>query len=99
MFSNSIFFTLIVSLLSTYMLWVIISIVFLDPWHIVTSVRTQVSSLDHLLNSFQSLQYLLLSPTYTNVINVYAFCNTHDMSWGTKEDGKPDAAGSATVKS
>ncbi|CAG8977827.1 hypothetical protein HYALB_00008993 [Hymenoscyphus albidus] len=70
---NSIFFTLIVSLLSTYVLWIFISIVFLDPWHIVTS----------------SLQYMLLTPTYTNVINVYAFCNTHDVSWGTRPDEKP----------
>jgi chitin synthase len=40
----------------------------------------------------------LLSPTYTNVINVYAFCNTHDVTWGTKGDDKPAAVGkSATV--
>ncbi|KAG9236600.1 chitin synthase 1 [Amylocarpus encephaloides] len=70
---NSIFFTMIVSLLSTYILWIFVSIIFLDPWHIVTS----------------SLQYMLLTPTYTNVINVYAFCNTHDVTWGTKGDDKP----------
>jgi chitin synthase len=35
---------------------------------------------------------LSLSPTrshtvsYVNVLNVYAFCNTHDVSWGTKGD-------------
>jgi chitin synthase len=40
----------------------------------------------------------LLSPTYTNVINVYAFCNTHDVTWGTKGDDKPPAVGkTATV--
>lgn len=39
LFNNAIFFTLIVSLLSTYILWIFISIVFLDPWHIITSVR------------------------------------------------------------
>jgi cellulose synthase/poly-beta-1,6-N-acetylglucosamine synthase-like glycosyltransferase len=38
LFTNEIFFTLIVSLLSTYVLWIFISLVFLDPWHIVTSV-------------------------------------------------------------
>jgi chitin synthase len=26
-------------------------------------------------------------PTYINVLNVYAFCNTHDVSWGTKSQG------------
>lgn len=45
----------------------------------------------------QSIQYLLLSPTYTNVINVYAFCNTHDVTWGTKGDDKPDPLKKATV--
>jgi chitin synthase len=40
---------------------------------------------------------LLLSPTYTNVINVYAFCNTHDVTWGTKGDDvkKEDINGNA----
>jgi chitin synthase len=38
-----------------------------------------------------------LSPTYTNVINVYAFCNTHDVSWGTKGDDKPEKLKTATV--
>lgn len=26
------------------------------------------------------LQYLLLAPSFTNVLNVYAFCNLHDVS-------------------
>ncbi|KAF4627328.1 hypothetical protein G7Y89_g10830 [Cudoniella acicularis] len=81
LFQNTLFFTLIVSLLSTYLLWIFVSIVFLDPWHILTC----------------SLQYLLLSPTYTNVINVYAFCNTHDVTWGTKGDDKPEKLKTATV--
>ncbi|KAF8857623.1 chitin synthase 1 [Acephala macrosclerotiorum] len=81
LFSNELFFTLIVSLLSTYILWIFISIVFFDPWHILTS----------------TVQYLLLSPTYINVINVYAFCNTHDVTWGTKGDDKPEKLKGATV--
>ena len=39
LFSNSVFFTLIVSLLSTYVLWIFISVISLDAWHIITSVR------------------------------------------------------------
>jgi chitin synthase len=39
LFSDSIFFTLIISLLSTYFLWIFMSICFLDPWHIITSVH------------------------------------------------------------
>ncbi|KAK0517397.1 hypothetical protein JMJ35_000552 [Cladonia borealis] len=81
-YSNQLFFTLIVSLLSTYILWVVISILFFDPWHILTSF----------------IQYLLLTPTYINILNVYAFCNTHDVTWGTKGDDKAEKLGSATVK-
>ena len=39
-FKNELFFTLIVSLASTYILWVVVSLLFLDPWHIVTCVST-----------------------------------------------------------
>src|SRR5579871_6111792 len=72
MFSNSIFLTSIVSVLSTYILWVFISIV-LDPWHIVTSVGTKFLLPGHLLKLFPVPQCLVLSPTYVNVINAYAF--------------------------
>jgi chitin synthase len=49
LFTNTIFFTLIVSLLSTYILWIFASIVFMDPWHILTSV-----SFPHLLSLYFS---------------------------------------------
>ena len=38
LFTNSLFFTLIVSLASTYVLWFVISFLFFDPWHLFTSV-------------------------------------------------------------
>ena len=44
------------------------------------------------------LQYLLLTPTYINILNVYAFCNTHDITWGTKGDDKAEKLPSATLK-
>ncbi|KAI9694523.1 MAG: Chitin synthase, class 1 [Bathelium mastoideum] len=81
-FTNKIFFTLIVSMLSTYVLWIVVSILFLDPWHMITCF----------------IQYLLMTPTYINILNVYAFCNTHDISWGTKGDDKPEKLPSATTK-
>lgn len=37
------------------------------------------------------LQYLCLAPSFINVLNVYAFCNLHDVSWGTKGSDKVDA--------
>jgi chitin synthase len=64
------FGTFVVSLLSTYGLYIISSIIYLDPWHLFTSF----------------VQYMLLMPSYVNVLNCYAFCNTHDVSWGTKGD-------------
>lgn len=44
------------------------------------------------------VQYLLLTPTYINILNVYAFCNTHDITWGTKGDDKAEKLPSATLK-
>ena len=82
LFRNQLFFTLIVSLASTYVLWIVVSILFFDPWHMVTSF----------------IQYLLLTPTYINILNVYAFCNTHDITWGTKGDDKPEKLPSANLK-
>jgi chitin synthase len=40
----------------------------------------------------------LLTPTYINVLNIYAFCNTHDITWGTKGDDKAEKLPSANVK-
>ncbi len=82
LFKNPVFYTLIISVMSTYGIWLLASLLMFDPWHMVTSL----------------VQYLLLSPTYTNVLNVYAFCNTHDISWGTKGDDKPDKLPSVNTK-
>lgn len=82
LFKNKVFSSLIVSTLSTYGLWLIASLMMFDPWHMITSF----------------LQYLLLTPTYTNVLNVYAFCNTHDISWGTKGDDKAESLPTVDTK-
>lgn len=82
LFKNKIFYTLIVSLMSTYGIWLIASVLMFDPWHMLTSL----------------VQYMLLTPTFTNILNVYAFCNTHDISWGTKGDDKPDELPSISTK-
>lgn len=79
---NQIFYTLIISLASTYVLWFVVSFLFFDPWHMFTSF----------------MQYLLLTPTYINILNVYAFCNTHDITWGTKGDDKAEKLPSAMLK-
>ncbi|CAM0143133.1 unnamed protein product [Umbelopsis sp. WA50703] len=66
--SNGAFRDIVVSVCATYALYFVSSLLFLDPWHMITSFA----------------QYIFLMPSYINVLNVYAFCNTHDVSWGTK---------------
>lgn len=81
-FENYEFFSMIVSLASTYVLWFVCSFLFFDPWHMFTCF----------------VQYILLTPTYINVLNIYAFCNTHDITWGTKGDDKAEKLPSANMK-
>ncbi|TID19299.1 hypothetical protein CANINC_003728 [Pichia inconspicua] len=64
------FASICVSLASTYGLYALMSCLYLDPWHIISS----------------SAQYFLMLPAYTCLLQIYAFCNTHDVSWGTKGD-------------
>ncbi|KAI0677055.1 glycosyltransferase family 2 protein [Trametes maxima] len=73
---------LIAAMLSTFGLWLIASLLYRDPWHIASSM----------------LQYLCLAPSFTNVLNVYAFCNLHDVSWGTKGSDKAEALPSVSSK-
>jgi chitin synthase len=70
---SSTFRNLVISLMSTYGLYLISSLLHLEPWHMITSF----------------VQYLLLLPAFVNILMVYAFCNTHDVSWGTKGDNQP----------
>ncbi|PPR01276.1 hypothetical protein CVT24_005953 [Panaeolus cyanescens] len=72
-FTNSIFRNIVLSLLATLGLYVLASLLFFEPWHMITSFA----------------QYMLMAPSYINVLNVYAFANVHDISWGTKGDNAP----------
>ncbi|KAI0030789.1 glycosyltransferase family 2 protein [Vararia minispora EC-137] len=65
---------MIFSIIVTYGAYMFSSLLALDPYHMGTSF----------------LQYLLLSPMYINILNIYAFANLDDISWGTKEDSTPD---------
>lgn len=67
---NNMFTNLIVSTASTVGLYFLMSFLYLDPWHMFTS----------------SAQYFALLPSYICTLQVYAFCNTHDVTWGTKGD-------------
>ncbi|KAJ3841463.1 class III chitin synthase [Lentinula raphanica] len=63
------------AMLSTFGIYFFASFLYRDPWHMFSSFG----------------QYLCLAPSFTNVLNVYAFCNLHDVSWGTKGSDKAEA--------
>lgn len=67
------FRTFAISLAFTLGVFIISSIAYLSPWHLVTS----------------SLQYFLIMPTYVNIMPIYSFCNLHDVTWGTKQSTGP----------
>lgn len=64
------FSNIIMSLASTLGLYFFMSLVYLDPWHLITSTG----------------QYFMMLPSYICTLQIYAFCNTHDVTWGTKGD-------------
>ncbi|KII92534.1 glycosyltransferase family 2 protein [Plicaturopsis crispa FD-325 SS-3] len=61
---------MLLSLTITYGVYLFSSILAFDPWHMITSF----------------IPYILMSPTYINILNIYAFSNLDDISWGTKQD-------------
>ncbi|KAF9043751.1 putativechitin synthase [Hymenopellis radicata] len=66
---------LVAAIISTFGIYFFASFLYNDPWHMFTSF----------------IPYLCLAPSFVNVLNVYAFCNLHDVSWGTKGSDKADA--------
>ena len=70
---------IIMAIAATFGLYFVASFMYLDPWHMFTSFP----------------QYLLIMSSYVNILNVYAFSNWHDVSWGTKGSDKADALPSA----
>jgi chitin synthase len=73
---------LIAAAVATFGIYFIASFLYRDPWHMFSSF----------------FQYLCIAPSFTNVLNVYAFCNLHDVSWGTKGSDKADALPSVKSK-
>ncbi|PIG82547.1 chitin synthase C [Aspergillus arachidicola] len=72
----------LIALVSTYGIYFLSSILYLDPWHMLTS----------------SWAYFLGMPSSINVLMVYAFCNWHDVSWGTKGSDQAGSLPSAQTK-
>ncbi|KAG8801967.1 Chitin synthase, class 2 [Serendipita sp. 398] len=68
--TNAAFRDIVISLAATYGLYFFSSFLHFEPWHMFTSF----------------LQYMFLLPSYVNILMMYAMCNLHDVSWGTKGD-------------
>lgn len=66
---------ILAALASTFGVYIVSSLLYLDFWHMITSFA----------------QYIAIAPSLVMILNVYAFCNLHDVSWGTKEVAKADA--------
>ncbi|KAH7384537.1 chitin synthase-domain-containing protein [Pyrenochaeta sp. MPI-SDFR-AT-0127] len=81
-FSSSGVGIIIIALAATFGLYYVASFLYMDPWHMFTSFP----------------QYLLIMSSYVNILNVYAFSNWHDVSWGTKGSDKADALPSAKTE-
>lgn len=81
-FSSSGAGIIIIALAATFGLYFVASFMYMDPWHMFTSFPA----------------YLLIMSSYINILNVYAFSNWHDVSWGTKGADKADMLPSAQTK-
>lgn len=73
---------ILIALAATFGLYFVASFMYMDPWHMFTSFG----------------QYLLLMPSFINILMIYAFSNWHDVSWGTKGSDKADVLPSAQTK-
>ncbi|KAF9055943.1 chitin synthase 2 [Panaeolus papilionaceus] len=75
---------MVVALLATYGMYIIASFMHFEPWHMFTSF----------------IQYMFLLPSYVNILMMYAMCNLHDVTWGTKGDNgaAKDLGGAKKVK-
>ncbi|KAL5495062.1 CHS2 [Sanghuangporus weigelae] len=81
---NETFRDIVISLAATYGLYFISSFMHFEPWHMFTSF----------------LQYMFYLPSYVNILMMYAMCNLHDVTWGTKGDNgaNKDLGGAKKVK-
>ncbi|KAG2076830.1 glycosyltransferase family 2 protein [Suillus decipiens] len=82
--TNQTFREIVISLAATYGLYLFSSFMHLEPWHMFTSF----------------IQYMFLLPSYVNILMMYAMCNLHDVTWGTKGDNgsTKDLGGAKKVK-
>lgn len=82
--TNETFRDIVISVAGTYGLYLLGSLLHFEPWHMLTSF----------------VQYMFLLPSYVNILMMYAMCNLHDVTWGTKGDNgaAKDLGGAKKVK-
>lgn len=82
--TNQVLQDVVVAVLATYGLYFVSSFMHLEPWHMFTSF----------------IQYMFLLPSYVNILMMYAMCNLHDVTWGTKGDNgaAKDLGGAKKIK-
>ncbi|CAG8480911.1 11504_t:CDS:2, partial [Scutellospora calospora] len=73
-FYHSNLWAIVLPLASTYIMYIFTSLIMLDFVHMILCI----------------VQHVFLIPFYVNVLNIYAFCNVHDISWGTKDANEVD---------
>lgn len=66
--SQSGFRDVVISLGSTYFLYIFASAMHFEIWHLFTSF----------------IQYMFFLPSYVSVLTIYSIANLHDLAWGTK---------------
>ncbi|KAH9811369.1 family 2 glycosyltransferase [Melampsora americana] len=81
-FMGSTYGPIFAGLAGTFGIYIVSSFMYMDPWHIFHSM----------------IPYLLVAVSFTNILNIYAFCNLHDVSWGTKGSDKVDALPAVSSK-
>ncbi|KAL7762698.1 hypothetical protein ACKLNR_009233 [Fusarium oxysporum f. sp. zingiberi] len=69
--------TIIVAGFSIFGVYILSALLVLDPLHLLTSFA----------------QFLFISSSYVNILNIYAFSNTHDVSWRRKGRHEDTEAG------
>ncbi|KAH7156580.1 chitin synthase-domain-containing protein [Dactylonectria macrodidyma] len=60
--------TIITAGIAVFGVYFAVGLLALDPWHLFTSYA----------------QFLFVSSAYINILNIFAFSNVHDVSWGQK---------------
>ncbi|KAI9361230.1 chitin synthase 1 [Zopfochytrium polystomum] len=88
--------TYLLSIISTYGVMFLASLLQLDVAHMFTCfIQCEIVYISSRRCTAMGLNLFFLDmivlPSYINVLNIYALSNIHDVSWGTKGDGKAEA--------